>query len=66
VETDNAHSAGMSTGGNLSCFITINKPSKQILRLVFAGKCISFYEYDKNYNPFTADENTVISCRYVK
>lgn len=37
-----------------------------MLRLVFAGKSVWFYDYDKNYNPVAADENTVISCRYVK
>jgi len=37
-----------------------------MLRLVFAGKAVWFYDYDKNYNPLAADENTVISCRYVK
>lgn len=50
VETDQAHGQAA-----VSCFITISKPAKQILRLVFAGKALSFYEYDKNYNPFTAD-----------
>ena len=64
VDTDNQRS-GLS-GNGLSCFITVNKPSKQMLRLVFGGKSVAFYDYDKNYNPTTADENPVISCGYIK
>jgi WD40 repeat protein len=45
----------MNGGGIVSCFITINKPLKQMLRLVFGGKSIWFYDYDKNYNPAAAD-----------
>ena len=45
----------LNGGGAVSCFIAINKPSKQMLRLVFGGKSIWFYDYDKNYNPLAAD-----------
>jgi hypothetical protein len=38
-------------GFNLSSFIAIDKP----LKLIFIGKAISMYEYDKNYNPYAAD-----------
>jgi hypothetical protein len=62
VETESGH----GNQGSVTNFITINKPSKQVLRLVFGGKSVWFYDYDKNYNPSTADENTVIACRYVK
>lgn len=62
METESGH----GNQGSVTNFITINKPSKQVLRLVFGGKNVWFYDYDKNYNPLTADENTVIACRYVK
>ena len=42
--------------------MVINKP----LKLVFSGRSIYIYEYDKNYHPFTADENTAICCKYIK
>jgi WD40 repeat protein len=45
----------LSGGGAVHCCIAINKPSKQMLRLVFAGKAMWFYDYDKNYNPLAAD-----------
>jgi len=57
---------GQSGGGLVSSFIAVNRPNKQGQRLIFAGKSIWFYDYDKNYNPAAADEHTVISCRYVK
>jgi hypothetical protein len=54
VEAEGSH--GQLNGGNaVNCFITINKPAKQMLRLVFAGKAVWFYDYDKNYNPVAAD-----------
>ncbi len=40
-----------SSGYNLSSFIAIDRP----LKLIFLGKSVSIYEYDKNYNPHTAD-----------
>ena len=51
VETESGH----GNQGSVTNFITINKPSKQVLRLVFGGKNVWFYDYDKNYNPLTAD-----------
>lgn len=62
METESGH----GNQGNVTNFITINKPAKQVLRLVFGGKNVWMYDYDKNYNPLTADENTVMACRYVK
>jgi hypothetical protein len=49
-------------GSGVNSLLVINNP----LKLVFVGKSLSIYEYDKNYNPDSADENTVICCRYVK
>jgi hypothetical protein len=40
-----------SNSFNLSGFIAIDKP----LKLIFIGKSLSIYEYDKNYNPYAAD-----------
>jgi hypothetical protein len=40
-----------SNGFNLSGFIAIDKP----IKLIFIGKSLSIYEYDKNYNPYAAD-----------
>jgi hypothetical protein len=40
----------------------INKP----LKLVFTGKSIYMYEYDKNYHPNTADDKPALCCRYMK
>lgn len=40
----------------------IDKP----LKLVFIGKTISMYEYDKNYNPLAADENFVVAIEYIQ
>jgi hypothetical protein len=50
------------TGSPVNSLIAIDNP----LKLIFAGRTLSIYEYDKNYNPESADEHTVICCRYVK
>lgn len=64
VDTDAGRAHNQS--GNVSSFIAINKPSKQAMRLIFAGKSLIMYDYDKNYNPHCADEYTSIGCRYIK
>ncbi len=46
---------GQIGGGLVNSFIAINRPNRQGQRLVFAGKSIWFYDYDKNYNPAAAD-----------
>jgi len=46
---------GQNGGGLVSSFIAFNRPNKQGQRLIFAGKSIWFYDYDKNYNPTAAD-----------
>ena len=51
-----------SNSSSLSSLMVINKP----LKLVFTGRSIYIYEYDKNYHPHTADENTAICCKYIK
>ena len=68
ARTGNGHAGSSPTAPSnaLSCFITVSKPAKQMLRLVFGGKSVAFYDYDKNYNPTTADEHPVISCGYIK
>jgi WD40 repeat protein len=53
---------GNINSSNLSGFISLDKP----LKLVFYGKSISLYEYDKNYNPFAADENFVVGIVYIE
>ena len=34
--------------------------------MVFIGRTISIYEYDKNYNPLAADENFVVAIEYIQ
>ena len=34
--------------------------------MIFIGKSISIYEYDKNYNPYAADEHVIVACKYIK
>jgi hypothetical protein len=46
----------------LSSLLVVKKP----LKLVFTGKSIYIYEYDKNYHPHIVDENTAICCKYIK
>lgn len=40
-----------ATGSAINSLIVINNP----LKLIFAGRTLSIYEYDKNYNPDFAD-----------
>lgn len=40
-----------ATGSVVNSFISVPNP----LKLVFAGRTLSIYEYDKNYNPESAD-----------
>lgn len=40
--------------------VCIPKP----LRLVFAGRSINIYDYDKNYNPTSVDESVVVAVCY--
>ena len=64
---------------NLSCAQTFNLEEKQSgfrfalsdftylqhhQRLVFGGKGINFYDYDKNHNPFLVDDNLPLASYY--
>jgi hypothetical protein len=40
-----------NTGSGVNSLLVINNP----LKLIFVGKSLSIYEYDKNYNPESAD-----------
>jgi hypothetical protein len=40
-----------ATGSAVNSLIAIDNP----LKLIFAGRTLSIYEYDKNYNPESAD-----------
>ena len=46
----------------MSSLLIIKKP----LKLVFSGRSIYIYEYDKNYHPHIVDENTAICCKYIQ
>lgn len=50
-------------GGSQSpnCLCVLPKP----LKLVVAGRGLTFYNYDKNYNPYTVDDCVAITCRYL-
>ena len=41
-------------------FTSISKP----LKLAFAGRSLFFFEYDKNYNPTSVDDMTVLNVHY--
>lgn len=47
---------------NPQSFCYIPKP----LKLVFAGRTVGAYEYDKNYNPNSVDDSVAICCQYIE
>ena len=35
------------------------------LKLVFAGRSVTIFDYDKNYNPNSMDDYVAVTCRYI-
>ena len=36
------------------------------LKLVFSGRTVYTYEYDKNYNPNSVDDYVAVCCKFIE